>query len=243
MLAVVGENGLDAGLRVVEVAAHGADADIPAALGLHLRLLHVADAVFRVKDDDARARHVAKALQRRLAGVAAGGGKHGNLFPRARLVARGGHQARQKRERHVLEGAGGAAEEFKHVGVADLDKRRQFVRLEFSGVALAHDAGHLLCGKAVKKGGQHPRGDVHGAKLQHFFYVQTGERLRRVQAAVRRDAFQNGFPGGRARAAARTLIELHRNTRFLPFTCRQNYDIVFPSKIQVFFLSRHVKLS
>ena len=80
MLAVVGEDGLDAGLRVVEIAAHGADADIPAALCLHLRLLHVADAVFRVKDDDARARHVAEALQRRLAGIAAGGGEHGDLF-------------------------------------------------------------------------------------------------------------------------------------------------------------------
>ena len=115
----------------------------PAALGLHLRLLHVADAVFRVKDDDARARHVAEALQRRLAGIAAGGGEHGDLLPRARLVARGGHQARQKRERHVLEGAGGAAEEFEYIGVADLDERRQFVRLEFSGVTLAHDAAHL----------------------------------------------------------------------------------------------------
>ena len=50
-----------------------------------------------------------------------------------------------------------------------------------------------------------PRGDVHGVKLQHFFYVQRGKRLRRVQAAVRRDALQDGFPGGRARAAPRVL--------------------------------------
>ena len=104
-------------------------------------------------------------------------------------------------------------------------------------------AAHLLRGKTVQKGGQHPRGDVHGVERQHVFYVQRGKLLRRVQAAVRRDAFQYGFPRGRARPAARALIELHRNTRFLPFTCRQNYDIVFPSKIQVFFLSRHVKLS
>ena len=40
-----------------------------------------------------------------------------------------------------------------------------------------------------------------------------------------------------------TMLHLSLIHIFLPFTCRQNYDIVFPSKIQVFFLSRHVKLS
>ena len=110
-------------LRVVEIAAHGADADIPAALGLHLRLLHVADAVFRVK----RRRCACPARRRSppapplpvspLVAVSTA------ISSRAPALSReGGHQARQKRERHVLEGAGGAAEEFEHVGVADLDK-------------------------------------------------------------------------------------------------------------------------
>ena len=75
-----GEDVLHAGLRVVEVAAHGAYAHVRALLRGHLRLLHGGDAAVRVKDDDARAGHVVEALERGLAGVAGGGGQDDDLI-------------------------------------------------------------------------------------------------------------------------------------------------------------------
>ena len=70
---------LDTGLRVVKVAAHGADRDVIARLRDHLQALDLRHAAVGVEHEDLRARHVGKALQGRLAGVARGGDKDAHL--------------------------------------------------------------------------------------------------------------------------------------------------------------------
>ena len=65
-LVTGGEDALDAGLGIIEIATDGADLHIAALLGDHLRLLHGGYAPVGVEDDDLGAGHIPKALQRRL---------------------------------------------------------------------------------------------------------------------------------------------------------------------------------
>ena len=70
---------LDTSLRVVKVAAHGADRDVIARLRDHLQALDLRHAAVGIEHEDLRARHVGKALQGRLAGVARGGDEDAHL--------------------------------------------------------------------------------------------------------------------------------------------------------------------
>ena len=97
-----------------------------------------------VKDEDARARDVVKALERGLAGVAGGGRQHNALAPLALLGARCGDELRQHRKRHVLERGGRAAEELEHIVLSDPDERRELVRLEFSVIRAAAELVHTV---------------------------------------------------------------------------------------------------
>ena len=70
---LVGEDALHAGLGVVKVAHHGADAHVGAVLGDHLGLLDLGHAVLGVEHQDLGLGHVGEALHGGLAGVAGGG--------------------------------------------------------------------------------------------------------------------------------------------------------------------------
>ena len=109
------EDALDGGLALVEVAAHGEHVDVAPLLRRHLQLLHLADAVARVKDHDLDAVGVLKALERGLARVAAGRDEDEHLFADAAQVAPLAQQIGQEGERHVFEGARRAVEQLEHI--------------------------------------------------------------------------------------------------------------------------------
>ena len=119
------------------------DTGIVAALRDHLRLLHGGHAAVRVKDDDLRARDVAEALHRGLAGVARGRGEDQNFIVHAALLLCRRHQVRQHRERHILEGARGAAEQLEHRVLTDRNGGCQVLGLEFAGVCGMDKLLHL----------------------------------------------------------------------------------------------------
>ena len=58
----VGKDFLNAGLGIVKVSLNCADSNILSFLHLHLTLLHLADAVLRIKDKNSGARYIAEAL-------------------------------------------------------------------------------------------------------------------------------------------------------------------------------------
>ena len=143
LAADLGKDLLDGSLRVVEVAAHRGDTGIVAALRDHLRLLHSGHTAVWVKDDDLRARDVAETLHRGLAGVAGGRGEDQNFIVHAALLLCRRHQVRQHRERHILEGARGAAEQLEHRVLTDRNGGGQVLGLEFAGVGGMDKLLHL----------------------------------------------------------------------------------------------------
>ena len=188
-----GKNVLHAGLGVVKIAPDGTDADVAALLGLHLPLLHGADAAVGVEYDDLRARHVLKARHGGLSRVAAGGGQDQDLVLYAALFAGGGHQPGQHAECRILEGAGGAAEQLQHRVVAQGDGGGQVGRLKFIGIGRPDKAVHLLFGK----GRQQRRQDLprHGQGVQRQKRLPVQLDLRQgghgIQSAVRGEALQD----------------------------------------------------
>lgn len=103
----IGEDGFDTRLRVVEIAPDSAYPDVSALLRGHLQLLHRADAILGIEDQDPGMGGVAEALQRRLSGVA-GGSHQDDDLPSPCFGSRYPHEMGQDLERHVLEGAGRA---------------------------------------------------------------------------------------------------------------------------------------
>ena len=193
MLLHGGKDLLNTGLGIVKVAADGAHADVAALLSLHLPLLYGADAAVGIEHDDLRARHVAEALHGGLAGVAAGGGQDQDLVVHAALFPGGGHQPGQHTQRHILEGAGGAAEQLQHRIIAHRNGGGQLRRLEFAVVGGADKGVHLLFGKRGQQRRQDLTGHGQGIHLQYRLPVQldTGQRRHGVQTAVGGKALQN----------------------------------------------------
>ena len=86
---------------------------------------------------------VGVARQRGLAGVAGGRGEDQDLIVHAALLLCRRHQVRQHRERHILEGARGAAEQLEHRVLTDRNGGGQVLGLEFAGVGGMDKLLHL----------------------------------------------------------------------------------------------------
>ena len=150
-----GKDALDAGLSVVEVSPHRADADVVPVLGGHLGLLHGADPAVGVEDHDLGAGHVPKARHGSLAGVAAGGRQDQDIVAHAALFSGGGHEHRQHGQSYVLEGAGGSAEQLQNGIVPHGHRGRQFVGLELARIGPADQIVHLRFRKGRQQGRQY----------------------------------------------------------------------------------------
>ena len=207
-----GKDLLYAGLSVVKVAADGAHADVAALLGLHLPLLHGADAAVGIEHDDLRAGYITKALHGGLAGVAAGGGQDQDLVVHAALFPGGGHQPGQHTQRHILEGAGGAAEQLQHRIIAHRNGGGQLRRLELAVVGGADKGVHLLFGKRGQQRRQNFAGHGQGIHLQCRLPVQPdpGQRRHGVQSAVGGKALQNSLGGCGVESGVSRALIVHR---------------------------------
>ncbi|MPM08446.1 hypothetical protein SDC9_54758 [bioreactor metagenome] len=130
------ENLLDRGLRVVKVAAHGADVHIAALLGDHLEPLCFRYSPVRVEHQNARAGNVLKPFQRGFAGIAGSGNEDIHPLLLARLPEGLQHQVRQHLQGYVLKRHGRPVPEFQHgFRTGQLYERRNFfcVKTRVSG--------------------------------------------------------------------------------------------------------------
>ena len=117
------EEGFDGALAVVEIPLHARGIDVVSVLRAHLQALHAGHPFVGEEHRRLGAGNVAEAFQRRLARVPAGGGENEDLPFRPRQFRRPFEEAGKQGERDVLEGAGGAAEEFQNVqSLADADE-------------------------------------------------------------------------------------------------------------------------
>ena len=148
----IGKDALDLGLAVVKGAIDAAHGDVGAGLRGHLEMLDLGHLALGIEHRDARALHARKACERRLAGVAGGGGDDHDVP--AALRACHGHQTGQHLECHVLEGAGGAMVELKEPIVSQGGERRDGGRVEVGGVGAPHAGGELLIRIVAQ---QHPK--------------------------------------------------------------------------------------
>ena len=190
-LALVVEEGLlHQGLAVVEHAVDLDGGDVLAEGG-ELALLYLAHLAFGVEHVDVYALHAEETVGYGRAGVAAGGHEH--VHPLLLLLAdevlqQAGHEACA----HVLEGQGGAVEEFERVDVlVDLHYRT----VEREGVA--DDAPQVVGGYVLAEERiGHGAGDVVEREPVDVVVERLWERLDalgHIQAAVAGQSFHHGL--------------------------------------------------
>ena len=202
--SLVAEDVLRAGLAVVEVALHGPNHGVAAALGCHLLVLDVAYAAVGVHDGDLHAVLVFEALECGLAGIARGchQDKEGvaQLALLAQLLCACAEEIGQALQRHVLEGAGGAMPQLEHMGgVVDGVDGADGLVVETVAVGCFHKLVDLAVGQV----------DVEGAvdvccalgvrelrQRQDFFQAEVWKRFGDEEPAAIGKAFHNGFGEG-----------------------------------------------
>ena len=191
---------LDAGLRVVKVAAHGADRDVIARLRDHLQALDLRHTAVGIEHEDLRARHVGKALQGRLAGVARGGDEDAHLPLLAALFQARREQVRQDLQRHVLERARRPVPELeKRGGVVEPVHRCNGRVVKLAAIGRGGEARKLLVRKLAQKRAHDRHGALlvrHAAQRLKLLRGHLRQRLRHEQAAVRREAAGDRLCGG-----------------------------------------------
>ena len=193
----IAEKGLNAGLSIVKVALDSRNGDIFATLCDHLQLLYIGNAVVRVKYQYLRVLNIGKALERRLAGIAARGNKDAHLFRLAAFFKRCGEQVRQNLQRHVLKGAGRAVPKLQNGGLAvNYMKRRNGGIIEIIAVSCADDALYLRSVELIKEQREKLLGSATVIGLAESLYLrkaQLRQLLGHEQAAVRCKSVNDGM--------------------------------------------------
>ena len=141
---------LDARLRVVKIAMHGANVYIFAFLRDHLQSLRFANAAVRVKHQHAGAFDIAKAFQRGLTRVARCGDEDIDLLGLARLAQRGAHQVRKHLKSYVFKRHGRPVPKLQHMlAIAQLDKRSHIRMIK--ALVSRGDHGRQFCGVRLRQ--------------------------------------------------------------------------------------------
>ena len=205
---VIREDALHAGLRIVKVAVHGNHMGVRAAGRDHLQALRLTHALARVKHAATRPRHVEEALQRGLAGVAAGRHEDEDFAGFAVLLRAERQQMRQKLERHILEGERRPVPKLQRVRpIADGAHRRDVRVVKARAVSPGNGVFQLVrreIGQEFLQNRQRPRLIIKRAERSDFFHRKMRKILGHIQPAVRRKAAQDGHGfGDSGRAAGR----------------------------------------
>ena len=195
-----GEKLLHACLGVVKISFDRDNMRVVSSGSDHLQLLYVAHAFLRVEHSTAGPGHVAEALKRRFAGVAAGGNQNAD-FPLF-TVLHGGKagQVRKQLERHIFEGQRRAMEKFQYPGgIVDL-----FHRSNFRCIKPFRIIGRMDCFLNLRnievlqvplQDGNRTRGIIHLAEGRNPVHRNRREHGGDIQASVRRQAVQDCLAG------------------------------------------------
>ena len=215
----VGENALDAALRIVEVSAYRAHADVFALLADHLQLLDLGHAAVGVEDKNFRMVHITETLERCLAGVAGGCDENADLFVFAGFLQACREKIREHLQRHVLERARRTVPQLQDIAVFSerLDgrgfgivkfcravclfgKTEQFFFRKFVEIQLHK----LRCARGVGK--KRKRFDILQRDLRNF--------LRQEQTAVAAESLDDCLRRRKARVRISGTYIVHCFTTF-----------------------------
>ena len=236
----VGKHALDAGLAIVEVAAHGPHLHVLARLRHHLLALDVAYAAVGEQHADAHPFGVLEPFQCGLARVARSGHQDEELVIKLAALAQclraRGKEPWQALQGHVLERAGGAVPQLQHVGLR-VERREgaDALVVEVLPIGLRHEGVHDLVRQVdverpVYAGGALRIGKV--GQRQDVFQGERGNALGHVQPASLRQPVDDGFREGDRTvcAPARVDVEvLSHVLHFLPNSIR----VISDSSIKV----------
>ena len=229
-------------MGVIKIAPHGRNRDIFAPLGHHLALLYFTYAPFGVEYHNGGAGDITKALQRSLAGIAAGGGQNDGLAVIAQQLLCPGDEIGQQRKRNILKGAGRPVEQLQHMVFPRPDQWGHLRGVKFTVGRLDHRAQHFG-GVIRQQPAQHRFRHFREVLLQHFGGVKRqGGGVAQVQPAIRGDAAQHRFGRGSGKTVITGTVISHRGLLFRSERRGQvlflaiSYDILYSTKIQVLFV-------
>ena len=159
---------------------------------IHLVLLHGADAVHGIENDDPCVVNVLEAFERRLAGIAGGGYQNDRFFAVVCLFEGFCQKVRKDLQSHILEGAGGTVPQLEDIqlGFAEfgISHGRRVLAAELcGGVRLLDAIVYFSLGKIsqkVRKDLLSPSLVIHFEERLENLVVIFRELLRNKQSAV-----------------------------------------------------------
>ena len=195
------EEGFHEELAVVEAAVDGEVEDVVVEDGRHLPFLEGADAALGVHDEDADAVLAADAGDGGGAGIAAGGGEDIEAAPA--FLEDFGEEAAEELEGDVLEGEGGAMEEFEDVDVADGADGGDFGMGE-RGVGGGEEGAEAFFGDVVGEEAYDFEGEVGIVEVAPIVEEggDVGDAVGDEEAAVAGEAGHDGVLEGEGRLGA-----------------------------------------
>ena len=185
------EEGFHEELAVVEAAVDGEIEDVVVEDGGHLAFLEWGDAALWVHDEDADALLAADARDGGGAGIAAGGGE--DVEAALAFLEDFGEEAAEELEGDVLEGEGGAMEEFEDVDVADVADGGDFWVGE-RGVGGGEERAQAVLGEVVGEEADDFEGEVGVVEVAPIVEEggDVGDAVGDEEAAVACEAGHDG---------------------------------------------------
>ena len=181
---LIAEHLLYAGLGIVEVAAHGINRHISALLRCHLQTLDLAGAASGVEYGDLHTGDIMVAVQRSLAGVAAGGHKDQGLFSATQILFGLHQQLGHQLQGVILKGAGRAVPQLQGIGVPFHRGKIACLAAKSSPVGAAGGLGQeggVVIGQVLPHNGGCQRGVIQPAQ---GFYIHLRKTFRHKQTAL-----------------------------------------------------------
>ena len=156
-------------LAIVKIALYGRYANIISLLRDHLQPLRRGNPVIGITDHNRRIRLIRKALQGRLARIAAGGYQNQRFFLFANRLGAIRHQQRQQLQRHIFERQRRPVIQLHGIKPRFNLRNRHSFFIGKRGIGLLCQILHFLHGNGIKKAVQNPSGCL--------FIRQTRQRL------------------------------------------------------------------
>ena len=121
-------------------------------LSRHLQLLHLADTIFWIKDNDLCSWNIGKTCHSSFSCISRSRRQDDNFIFQTVLFSCCCHKVRQDRQSHIFKGNSGAVEEFQIVLPIEFDKRSNSWGIKLAVISMRNTVVQLFCCKVVQKG-------------------------------------------------------------------------------------------